>query len=130
MAAQVARPPRRIQGKWLLLVGRWSNKAATAFVLPRLSIIISRQQSPSVSRRSETKTDRLSAPGRAQVQRRRISKRSSDFFDETRQFLSGIEVNPLAGLVQISQAPEFLALNPDQILEVWIRPAAWAFFRE
>jgi hypothetical protein len=55
---------------------------------------------------------------------------SSDYFDETRQFLPGIEVYPFAGLVQISQALVFLALNPDQILVIWIQPADGAFFRK
>jgi hypothetical protein len=55
---------------------------------------------------------------------------SSDFFDETRQFLAGIEVYPIAGRVQIGQTIEFLALNPDQVLVILIQPAAGAVFRK
>jgi hypothetical protein len=53
---------------------------------------------------------------------------SSDYFDETGQFLPGIEVCPFVSLVQISQAPEFLALNPNQVLVIWIPPADGAVF--
>jgi hypothetical protein len=57
-----------------------------------------------------------------------INRLLSDYFDEICQFLPGIEVYPFAGLVQISQAPVFLALNPDQVLVIWIQPAAGAFW--
>ena len=54
---------------------------------------------------------------------------SSDYFDEIRQFLPGIEVYPFAGLVQIGQAPVFFALNPDQDFVIWIQPADFIIFR-
>jgi len=55
---------------------------------------------------------------------------SSDYFDEIRQFFAGIKVYPFPGLVQIGQTPEFLALNPDQVLVIWIHPVDGAFFRK
>jgi hypothetical protein len=54
---------------------------------------------------------------------------SSDYFDEIRQFLPGIEVYPFAGRVQIGQAPIFFALNPYQVLENWNQPAGLVIFR-
>jgi hypothetical protein len=74
--------------------------------------------------------DQPSAPCRAKGQRQRTNRPSADYFDETRQFLAGIEVYPFAGRVQISQAPIFFALNPDQFLDNWNRLADWAAFRK
>ena len=41
---------------------------------------------------------------------------SSDHFDKIRQFLTGIEIYPLAGRIRIGQAPVSFALNPCQVL--------------
>ena len=41
---------------------------------------------------------------------------SSNHFDKIRQFLPGMEINPLAGRIRIGQALVFFALNPCQVL--------------
>jgi hypothetical protein len=41
---------------------------------------------------------------------------SSNHFDKIRQFLPGIEIDPSAGRIRISQTPVSFALNPHQIL--------------
>jgi hypothetical protein len=53
---------------------------------------------------------------------------SSDHFDKSRQFLTGIEIYPFAGRVQIGHAPVSLALNPYQILVNWNLPTDLAGF--
>jgi hypothetical protein len=54
---------------------------------------------------------------------------SSDYFDEVRQFLPGIEIYPFAGRVQIGQTPVSFALNPHQVLVIWNQPAGFIIFR-
>jgi hypothetical protein len=55
---------------------------------------------------------------------------SSDYFDEIRQFLPGIEVYPFAGrVIIIGQTTISLALNPYQVLVIWNPPAGFIIFR-
>jgi hypothetical protein len=62
------------------------------------------------------------------VRRSLLRGPSSDYFDEIRQFFAGIEIYPFACRVQIGQAPIFFALNPDQVLLIWIQSAGLAIF--
>jgi hypothetical protein len=41
---------------------------------------------------------------------------SANHFDKIRQFVTGIEIYPLAGRIRIGQASVFFALNPYQVL--------------
>ena len=45
-----------------------------------------------------------------------FNRQSPDHFDKIRQFLPGIEIDPLAGRIRIGQTPESFALNPCQVL--------------
>ena len=55
---------------------------------------------------------------------------STDHLDKIRQFLAGIEIYPVAGCVNIGQAPVFFALNPYQDKASLNKPAGWVVFRE
>ncbi|MGA2181214.1 MAG: hypothetical protein ABSH15_16750 [Verrucomicrobiota bacterium] len=59
---------------------------------------------------------------------RKIEPRSSDYLDEIRQFLPGIEVYPFAGRISIGQTPVSFALNPYQFLENWNQPVGLVVF--
>jgi len=60
---------------------------------------------------------------------RKIEPQLSDYFDEIRQFLPGIEVYPFAGRsIRIGQTPVSFALNPYQVLEIWNRTAGLVIF--
>jgi hypothetical protein len=59
---------------------------------------------------------------------RRTEPQLSDYFDEIRQFLPGIEVYPFAGRIRIGQTPVSFALNPYQVLENWNQPAGLVIF--
>jgi hypothetical protein len=130
IASQLARAPRAIQGKWRSWMEHNGTRPKLFLPGPRLSLIISRQKTPPVLRRSKTRTEQPSAHCHAKVQRQRIIRPSSDYFDETHQFFPGIEVDPFAGFIQISQALVFLALNPDQVLVIWIQPDDGAVLRK
>jgi hypothetical protein len=56
----------------------------------------------------------LSIEASAKLEALRGFTPSSDYFDEIRQFLAGIEVYPFIGRVQIGQTPVSFALNPYQ----------------
>jgi hypothetical protein len=54
---------------------------------------------------------------------------SSDHFDETPQFLAGIEIYPIAVVVTIGQAPVSFVLNPHQDQASLNQPADLVVFR-
>jgi hypothetical protein len=59
---------------------------------------------------------------------RKIEPQSSDYLDEIRQFLPGIEVYPFAGRICIGQTPVSFALNPYQFLVNWNQTAGLVIF--
>jgi hypothetical protein len=118
--SQLARAPPAIQGKCWSFAGDRATRPQSFSSGPQLSILTFRQESPLRFAQQRNKGVSTVSP----------QPTSPDYFNGTRQFLSGIEIYPFAGLVQVSQAPVFLALNPDQILVIWIQPADWAVFCE
>jgi len=113
-----------------VLDGTQWNKAEVVFARPSTFTHHFPTKNTSRFAPQQTRTEQPSAHCHAKVQRQRIIRPSSDYFDETRQFFPGIEVDPFAGLIQISQALVFLALNPDQVLVIWIQPDDGAVLRK
>jgi hypothetical protein len=90
------------------------------------------------SMKAEVKRRRIVTPPSSQLRKRawprdvvlRGFTPSSDYFDEIRQFLPGIEVYPFAGrVIIIGQTTISLALNPYQVLVIWNPPAGFIIFR-
>jgi len=54
---------------------------------------------------------------------------SSNHFEEIRQFLAGIEIDPIAGRVKIGQATVSFALDPYQVRVNWKLPAGLDAFK-